>query len=81
MVSCGAIANGLSVEWALPELIRKSAPTMTRTVPMCHHTDASFSSATIRMPAMLRASWMSSSTAMVTSWPLTRVPRNIDPFP
>ncbi len=80
-MSWGAMANGLRSEWALPELIRKSAPTMTRTVPMCHHTDASFSFATIRMPATFRASWMTRSTAMVRSWPLTIVPRNIDPFP
>ena len=65
----------------MPELIRNSAPTMTNTVPMCHHTDASLSLATIRIPAMFRASWMTSSTAIVSSWPLTSVPRNIDPFP
>ncbi len=81
-MSSGPTAKGLMSAWALPELIRKSAATITTTVPMCHHTEASLSRATIRMPAMLRTSWIASSAAMVRSWPLMKdEPRMAEPLP
>jgi hypothetical protein len=58
----------------LPVAISASATTMTATVPMCQKTDALLSSATIRIPATLRKSWIASSPAMVSNWPLTSDP-------
>src|SRR5664280_1151783 len=76
------MAKALMSAWALPELIRKSAPTMTATVPMCHHTETSLSMATILMPAMFSTSWMIIRTAIVNSWPLTSVePKISEPLP
>ncbi len=47
---------------------------MTATVPMCHQTEASLRRETIRMPATFSTSWIASSTAIVSSWPLTSEP-------
>src|SRR3990172_1701113 len=68
--SSGWMAKSVRPDWSgLP--VRKMKTTTAATMAMCHQTLTWLRSATRLMPAMFMSSWMSMSTPIVTSWPLS----------